>query len=138
LDSISRQPTRIVESALFATFLGSLLGTSALLGLEAIRSPAAFSSVREVLGLGLGLSLWAALIGLFVIALYAAPVMTLLGRFKLGGPISALGVGLLPAALLFVLRQTALSGFFLAYGLSVAVVFCAFAYRKQSETGAQL
>jgi len=138
LDIFSRPPTRIVESALFATVLGSLLGTSILIGVDAIRSRPALGSMGETFGLGLGASLWAGLIGLLVISLYAAPLMAVLRRFKLGGPVSALGVGLLPAALLFALRQTTLAGFFLAYGLSVAVVFCTFAYRRPSVAGGRL
>ena len=128
MEFLARQPSKIVRSALFALVLGSLLGTVVLLMFEIWRSPVAVSA-REAINLGLGISLWAALIGLFAIALYAAPVLALLRRFQIAGPISALAVGALPALLLFSFRQTALAGFFLVYGLSVSAIFCGLAYR---------
>ena len=131
MEILSRPPVRIVQIAVFALILGSLAGTLALLVFEAWRSPDTFSA-SEALGLGLGISMWAALIGLFVIALYAAPLLVLLRRAQLGGPVSALAIGLLPALLLFSFHQNALAGFFFVYGLSVSLIFCGFSYRRRA------
>ena len=74
-----------------------------------------------------------AFIGLFLVLLYAIPVMVVLRKFHLGGPLMALSVGLFPGVLLLALKRFVFGGFvlgfvFILFGLSVMLVFCIFAY----------
>jgi len=137
----TREPKAIVLPLLVAHISGVFLATMLLFTGERIglgtytyhvpigRDPEPF-----------GKSLWAhllfgsfaVLLGLFFVLLYAIPVMAILRRFRLAGPLMALLISVLPGVLIGAsgaLVGVAAVGLLPAgFGLSVAVVFCAIAY----------
>ena len=132
------EPKAIVRSALLADLLGSFLASILLFVGEQLgfgtytyqvyidRGPAPFG---ESLWLHLTFGFLAAGIGLFVVLLYVIPVMVVLRKFRLGGPLMALSVAVLPGALISV-PALGFGLLFIGFSLFVTLVFCGLAYRR--------
>ena len=141
----NHEPKAIARYLLFADLLGSFLASILLFVGERV----GFGTYTYEIDIHHGtLPFWdsffihlvfgffAACIGLFVVLLYAIPVMVVLRKFHFGGPLMALSVGILPGVLLLALKRFLFGGFvlgflFIFFGLSVMLVFCIFAYRRR-------
>lgn len=134
------EPRGIARFALLADLLGSLLASILLFVVERLglfsawdypgdipREPAPFwdSLYAHLYAFGF----WAPGIGLVLVLLYVIPVMVLLRRFGLAGPLTALSIAVLPGLLISV-WALGLGLLFVGFGLSVALVFCGLAYRR--------
>lgn len=138
----TREPKAIARSALLADLLGSLLASLLLfvgeqLGFGTYTYHVDLDrGIRQAdfgrsLTLHLLFGFFAAWAGLFVILLYTIPVMVVLRKFRLGGPLMALSIGMLPGVLILALERKLGFGFlFIVFGLPVVLVFCALAYRQ--------
>lgn len=133
------EPRGIARFALLADLLGSLLASILLFVVERLglfsswdypgNIPHEFASFWDSLYAHLLFEVFVAGIGLVVVLLYVIPVMVLLRRFGLAGPLTALSIAVLPGLLISV-WALGLGLFFVGFGLSVALVFCGLAYRR--------
>lgn len=133
------EPRAIASSAVLADLLGSFLASIVLFVCERLgfgtyayqvdihRGPLPFwdSLYMHLVVFGF----LAACIGLLVVCLYVIPVMVVLRKFGLAGPLMALSMALLPG-LLISASALGLGLYFIGFGLSVALVFCGLAYRR--------
>ena len=141
------EPKAIVRSALLADLLGSFLASILLFVGEQLGFGTYTYHVdihRGILQadfwksfvLHLAFGFLAAGIGLFVVLLYVIPVMVVLRKFRLGGPLMALSVSVLPGVLISALESMpGLSLLFIGFSLTVALVFCGLAYRRLTGRG---
>lgn len=132
------EPRAIARSALLADLLGSFLASVLLFVGERLGfGTYAYQRYLD----GVPLPFWDSLlmhllfgffatgIGLLVVVLYVIPVIVVLRKFGLAGPLMALSMASLPG-LLISASALGLGLYFIGFGLSVALVFCGLAYRR--------
>jgi hypothetical protein len=137
---LTNRPRRPYWYAYLALLPGCVLGGIGLLVYTMLAGPGQ-TDVAGLIVAALLIFVWCGYslaVGIVLITIYVLPMIWLLLRINLAGPVSMIFVSVLPGAALLLLggaEYQKFSWFMLGFGLSVGISYCALAYRKLADAG---